>query len=287
MTRKIALATARGAAALDEDMAPLLEAFAEAGACAEPAVWDDPAVNWKKFDLTLLRSTWDYAARREEFLAWVERTRAKNPADVVRWCTDKRYLLDLAAAWVPTVPTHLILPGCQPEFPFDGDFVVKPAVGAGSMDAARYRHGERAAADEHAQRLLKAKRAVIVQPYLRGIEQRGETGLVFFGDRYSHAIRKGPMLRPGAQVAGGLFLKEEIEAREASKEEREVAERALDALPTSGGRARLWYARVDVAPGLDGRPVVLEFEAAEPSLFFAQRPGSAAAFAASILSRLE
>lgn len=267
-------------------MAPLMEAFAARGARAEPAVWDDPGVDWEAFDLILLRSTWDYASRRDEFLAWVERVRAKNPIDVVRWSTDKRYLLDLAASWVPAVPTRLILPGGRLEFPVDGDFVVKPAVGAGSIDAARYRKGERAAAEKHALSLLKAGRAVIVQPYLRGIEERGETGLVFFGDRFSHAIRKGPMLRPGVEVVGGLFLKEEISAREPSKEEREVAERALNAMPTAGGRARLWYARVDVAPGLDGRPVVLEFEAAEPSLFFAQSPGSAAAFAAGVLARL-
>ncbi|HLG41790.1 MAG TPA: hypothetical protein VI643_00390, partial [Planctomycetota bacterium] len=130
-------------------------------------------------------------------------------------------------------------------------------------------------------------RDVIVQPYLSGIEAHGETGLVFFGDRYSHAIRKGPMLRPDPELVGGLFLKEEIRAREPSSAEREVAERALDALPTPGGRSRLWYARVDVAPGPDGRPVVLEFEAAEPSLFFNFAPGSAERFAGGILSRLE
>src|SRR4029077_11202645 len=47
----VALVTARAARALDEDMPPLLAAFAAAGANAEIAVWDDPEVDWARFDL--------------------------------------------------------------------------------------------------------------------------------------------------------------------------------------------------------------------------------------------
>jgi glutathione synthase/RimK-type ligase-like ATP-grasp enzyme len=282
--RRIALVTAAQAAALDEDLPPLLSAFKAAGARAEPAVWDDPAVEWGSFDLALVRSAWDYASRRGEFLAWAERVeRLANPAPLLRWCTDKRYLLDLASAGVPAVPTRFFEPGAPVEIPFEGNVVVKPAVGAGSMDAAL--HFDRGAARAHSERLTASGRAAMVQPYLRGVETRGETGLIYFGDRYSHSIRKGAMLGPRKEVVGGLFLREEISAREPARDERAVAEAALDTVP--GGRERLWYARVDVAPGPDGRPLLLEFEAAEPSLFFAFAPGSAAAFAATVLSRLE
>ena len=70
------------------------------------SVWDDPAVDWDAFDLTVVRSTWDYVGRRDEFLAWAESVpRLHNPAEVLRWNTDKRYLAELTEAGLPVVPT--------------------------------------------------------------------------------------------------------------------------------------------------------------------------------------
>ena len=105
----VALVTCRAARGLDEDLPPLLTAFAAAGACAEIVDWDDGEVDWARFDLALLRSAWDYTERLPQFLAWVERTAARtlliNPVPVVRWNSDKHYLLELARAQ---------LPWCQP-----------------------------------------------------------------------------------------------------------------------------------------------------------------------------
>ena len=85
---------------------------AELGRCglgAAWAVWDDASVDWAGARLVAVRSTWDYEHRREEFLAWARRveevTRLVNPAAVLEWNTDKRYLLDLAEAGLPVVPT--------------------------------------------------------------------------------------------------------------------------------------------------------------------------------------
>ena len=72
----VALVTARAARGLDEDLPLLLTAFAAAGANAEIVDWDDAAVDWRRFDLALLRSAWDYTERLPQFLAWVERTAA-------------------------------------------------------------------------------------------------------------------------------------------------------------------------------------------------------------------
>src|SRR6185295_1271455 len=166
---RIALVTAREAEGLDEDMAPLLAALKAEGAEAEAAAWDDPAVDWSRYALAVLRSTWDYSRRREEFLAWTDRVERKvrlaNTAAIVRWNTDKNYLRDFAKAGVPIVPTHFLDPGDPVRLPFPGEIVVKPAVGAGSMDVGRFPEPG-PAAEEHARRLLQAKRRVLVQPYL-------------------------------------------------------------------------------------------------------------------------
>lgn len=293
--RRIALVTARAARGLDPDMAPLERALGERGLAAEEAVWDDAAVDWRRFDLVLLRSTWDYFARRDAFLAWARAvaaaTRLANPLSVLSWNTDKHYLRDLAVAGVPTVPTYFLEPGDQPaggEPPDLGDCIVKPAVSAGSNDTARYRAGERGAATAHAARLLAAGRPVMLQPYQAAVDAQGETALVFFAGRFSHAVRKAAIFAGRPEMVGGLFAREEIAAREPSTEERRVAEAALavGAAHADSSRALL-YGRVDLVPRVDGSPGVLELELCEPSVFLDHAPGAAPRFAAAIEHFLE
>ncbi len=282
---KIALATAIAALSLDEDMAPLREACAEAGIETQVLAWDDPTVGWSRFDAVLLRSTWDYIDRLPEFLAWSERvaaqTRLWNPPEVVRWNTDKRYLGELAARGVPVIESFFLAPGDDPAaLPDLEEFVVKPTVGAGSRDTQRYLRADRAAAIAHARRLLEAERHVLVQPYLRGVDEQGETALLFFDGQFSHAIRKAPLLQRGQGPTRALFAAEKIQSRTPSAAEHEVAAKVLAALPF----ATPVYARVDLLPSPDG-PQLLELELTEPSVFLPYGPGAADRFAAAIKSQ--
>jgi glutathione synthase/RimK-type ligase-like ATP-grasp enzyme len=282
---RIALATAIAAFDADADLGPLQQAFARLDATAEILAWDDPTVSWARFDAVLLRSTWDYCERLPEFLAWCERvasvSRLVNRLEVVRWNCDKHYLLDLAARGVPTVPGAFLEPGAAFELPDHDTLVVKPAVGAGARDAARYDRSEREAAASHAQRLLAGGRSVLVQPYLAGVEQRGETDLVYIDGHASHAIRKGPLLAPGGAASSALFAAEAIRPRVASDAEYAVAARVLEALPFAVPA----YARIDLVPGPDG-PLLLELELVEPSLFFHAGKGAADRLAATVLREL-
>ncbi|HEY1889705.1 MAG TPA: hypothetical protein VGG63_04825 [Steroidobacteraceae bacterium] len=282
MRPRIALVSARAARHLDEDLPPLLAALAAAGLDAAVADWDDPEVAWADFRWALLRSTWDYAERFVEFLAWAERT-AKltalvNPPPVIRWNTDKHYLRELALAGVPTVPTQFVEPGegaaeALRRFLREGtaEWVVKPAVGAGSRDAARYSRGEDRAAAAHIERLLDAGRSVLLQPYLAQIDLHGETALIYFAGRFSHAIRKGPLLRQGAAPTDALFAEEQITPRSPGTDELQVAAQVLTALPFEAPL----YARVDLIRHEDGRPCLLELELTEPSLFLTHAPEAA------------
>jgi glutathione synthase/RimK-type ligase-like ATP-grasp enzyme len=284
---RLALVTAIAAFALDEDLAPLRDALEAAGAEVAIVAWDDPTVGWSRFDAALLRSTWDYTERLDEFLGWCGRvssaTRLLNPAALVRWNTDKHYLADLERADVPVIPSHFIAPGEAADgFPAHAEFVVKPCVGAGSRDTQRYTADHRASAVTHVQRLLAQGRHVLVQPYLAQVDSAGETALIFFRGLFSHAIRKGPLLQPNGAATSALFAPEAITPREPSAAEIEVAHRALAAIP---GGAPL-YARVDLLPGEDG-PRLLELELTEPSLFFDHAPGSAQRFAAAIVETVQ
>jgi O-ureido-D-serine cyclo-ligase len=297
--RRLALVTAAAARELDEDLPPL-----EAALRAIPDLqtrivnWDDAGIDWSSFDLALLRSTWDYSQRLPEFLDWVTRASAAttllNPLAVVRWNTDKHYLHDLSEAGIATVPSVFVEPGedathalqrfLQQHVPVSGppgsdEFVVKPAVGAGSRDAQRYHRDEDSMALPHVRRLLDARRSVLLQPYLERVDEHGETALIFFDGKFSHAIRKGPLLRRGEGPTRALFAAEHITAREPAADELRLAERTLQALPFPGP---LLYARVDLIHEPDGTPRVLELELTEPSLFFAHAPGSAQRFVQAI-----
>lgn len=281
----MALATCRALPGGDEDADVLLAATGAAGLDADWRVWDDPAVDWDSYDLVVIRSTWDYVPRRDDFAAWAASVpRLANPADVVAWNTDKTYLRELAGAGLPVVPTAWLTSSAD-EWPAWSDLVVKPTVSAGARDTARYGPAEQDRARDHAARLLSAGRAVMVQPYLSGVDTEGESALVYVGGDYSHSLRKAAVLRPGDDAeTDELYRPEEITERKASEPEQALAERTLAAVP--GGPGRLLYARVDLLPGPDGEPVVVEVELAEPSLFLSEAPGSADRFAAAIRNAL-
>lgn len=269
----------------DQDLPVLVKALRDAGAEAVAVPWDAPGVDWSRFDLVVIRSTWDYSGRAAEFTAWVERvarvTRIANPAPVVRWNADKRYLGDLAAAGVPVVPTAYLGPEDEPAFPDDTEYVVKPTFGAGSRLAARYAPGERDAALRHLARMRAEGLTAMVQPYVHGIDVSGERALQFFGGRLLHASRKRAVLTPGTAFDADKAPHPGLEPWMPTQAELLVAKRALAAVP---GAPELLYARVDLVDGADGEPQVMELELVEPNLFLFLHPGSLDAVVAGILA---
>ncbi|MEU2621021.1 hypothetical protein ABZ642_23265 [Streptomyces sp. NPDC007157] len=284
---RIALATYDPGAepSKDQDLPVLLRALTAAGADAVARPWDDPDVAWGAFDLVVIRSTWDYSWRTAEFLPWVERvgkaTRIANPAAVVRWNSDKRYLGDLAAAGVPVVPTRYLAPGDPVELPSDRDFVVKPTFGAGARFAARYTPDEHGTAVRHLARMHDEGLTAVVQPYVAGIDVSGERALQFFGGRLLHASRKRAVLTPGTAYDADKVAHPDLARWTPDPAELAVAERALAAVPEA---PELLYARVDLVDGADGQPQVMELELVEPNLFLFLHPGSVAGVAEAILS---
>jgi glutathione synthase/RimK-type ligase-like ATP-grasp enzyme len=248
----------------------LLDALRRVGVEAVGRPWDSDT-DWASYDLVVVRSTWDYVGRLEEFLAWADSVpRLANPASVLRDNTDKRYLGRLAAAGVPVVPTTFADAYWTPP---EGEYVVKPTVSAASADTVRYRPGQEEAAQAHVSRLLAAGRGVMVQPYLAGVETADETSVLYVGGEFSHGARKTAALA-GDRALHPLEL--ELGPREPSAAEREVAEQVIAAVDEP-----LLYARVDLLPGPDG-PLLLELELTEPYLFLGTSEGAPDRFAAAI-----
>lgn len=280
---RIAWASAATVLEHDPDLPLLGDAAARAGLESEVAVWDDPAVDWDAYDLVVVRSCWDYVPRREEFLRWADAVpRLANPSPVLRWNTDKTYLRALDAAGVAIVPTAWSADAVD-DLPEAEEWVVKPTVSAGAADTARWRDPEAAVA--HSRRLLEAGRPTMVQPYVASVDTDGETGLLHFDGRFSHAFRKGALLVDDGDPRELPELKEDIRPRDPAPALVETADHVVQVARALLG-TDLLYARVDLVTAADGTPHLMELELTEPSFFLEHTPTGADAFVAALVRRL-
>jgi hypothetical protein len=254
----------------DGDDDGLVTALGNRGLHARWLSWDDPET--LNADLVILRATWDYIERLDEFLAWTMAVpNLLNSPDVVEWNADKHYLHDLAVAGVPVLESEFFEPG-QPVHLPSGEVVVKPAVGAGSVGTQRFT--DHCQARRHAAGLQEAGSAVLVQPYNPRVAD-GETALVFLGGQQSHAFTKGPILPPPGAAplfdASGTYAEESLSPADPDSELWDVGQAALAAAADHLGvpPSDFLYARVDIIGGHDD-PQLLELEMVEPSLGWRQ-----------------
>ena len=262
----IALATCHACRTLDRDLPLITKAAAQRGLDTEIAVWDDTSVDWSAYDRVVVRSCWDYFERRDEFLAWAAQVpNLHNSSDVLTWNTDKVYLRELADAGVPVIDTRWDVRRGD-DLPDSEEWVVKPSISAGSRDTARW--GDPDDVYAHSEELIAAGRIAMVQPYIASVDNEGETALIYFGGRFSHAIRKGPLLERGEGVRQDRDQREVISPRAPTAAQLDVAEQVLAAIPSTLGTAEsLAYARIDLVTDPEGAPRLIELELTEPSLF--------------------
>jgi glutathione synthase/RimK-type ligase-like ATP-grasp enzyme len=252
------------------------ELLAGRGTEVEFIAWDDPTADWETFDLVVIRSTWDYAGRVEEFLVWADSLgpeRLRNVPALLRWNTDKRYLAELDGAGLPVPPTALVAPG-GPAPPFSGKVVIKPVAGAGARDTGVFDDGNAGEGLALLEKLGTQDEIAMIQPYIPWIEERGETAAIFFGGRFAYALKKKAFLpesgvaplRPGTTVAEGMFDEDLMSLAEASEAEVELGAKTVAWLARRFGSMPL-YARIDMVSSPEGEPILMEVEATEPCLY--------------------
>lgn len=279
---------------LREDWPLQRDAMAAMGLDATPAIWSDQRVRWDEFDLVVANGAWDNIQRPSEFLEWVDLVAdtgvpiVNSPA-TLRWNIDKRYLGDLAAAGVPTVPTTWVTAGqvaaaARVALP-EGELVVKPAISGGGFRTARYEPAEHDRARAHVADLVAAGGTAMIQPYQSSVDAAGEVGVIALGGMVSHAISKGPMLQRGVGARDSLVANMVIGPASPDAGQLGVAVQALAAAEVVHGPTA--YARVDLVRLDDGSPAVLELELLDPALFFEHNPDGALRFARVLRDRLE
>lgn len=279
---RVALVTCSDLPREDFDLPILVAAFASRGVEADVVVWEDESIEWQKFDVVVVRSTWNYLAHLDAFRAWIDRvaaiTRLVNGAALLHWNLHKSYLVELAHAGLDVVPTVLHRAGDEIDwaahFERFGELVVKPAISAGSFATIRVARGDFGSVQSH--HLEHAERDLLVQPCLASVVAHGEVNLVYFGGRFSHAVQKGARWKNDPEQSRGLV--------EPATDERALAEGVI-AYIAELGLGELVYARVDLARGDNRRPLLMELEVLEPSLFLDRIPSHAGMLVDAVIDR--
>ena len=275
---KIAIATRHNLPDWEQDDQPFFQALSKAGIQYDVIPWDSET-DWSAYDLCLIRTTWDYQERFEEFTQWVktvsQQTQLFNPQSVIHWNSHKSYLRELEqndiqiapSVWFNRGQTYDIQEIMQSKGWQKG--FIKPLIGANARECCRFDVSVQGlvTAQAHIDRLV-ATEDLVLQPYLSTVETFGETSGIFFNNQFSHGTRKVP-------VHGDFRVQDDYGAKDfpyqLSDAERELAEKALayvchHYLPT--GQDQLLYARIDFLHDTEGKPYLNEMELIEPSLFF-------------------
>lgn len=269
----------RGEYVIDDDLA--IAELRARGWRVEEIPWRRRGIDWRAFDLVVVRTTWDYQHDLDAFLDALSAIESAgvplaNPGSLVRWNARKTYLRDLAARGVEVVPTRwghgLTAEGLRSLCASlgDGGCVLKPTVSANAHDTFRLpRDLDPAVAAELASRF--AGREWMAQPFVASVLDEGERSVFYFDGSYSHAIVKRP-------ATGDFRVQEEhggiISAIEPDASLRLAADRVMAALDEVPLQARVDLVRLD-----DGSLALMELEAIEPSLYFRTHPRAAASFA--------
>jgi glutathione synthase/RimK-type ligase-like ATP-grasp enzyme len=264
----------------------LSAAIAATGLAAEPVGWEDyaPAAG----DVVLPLFAWGYHQAPERWFAALDRWEAAgvrlfNPARVLRWNSDKRYLADLAGAGAPVVPTLFAdaladtdLAAARARFGA-GILVVKPVFSGGA-------HNTMLVEPDASLPPALLGEAMMIQPLMRSIATTGEHSLLLFDGTLSHALVKWPRagdFRVQAQHGG---MAEDLVAPDDALAAARAVLAALAAC--TGLTAAPLYARVDLIADDDGRWLLMELELIECSLFLDHAPDGGAAFARALRARI-
>jgi hypothetical protein len=276
--RSIAFVTCSTFPDLAEDDIPLATALSAAGHHVTAAAWDDPTVDWSRLDAVIIRSTWNYHLHPEAFLAWLSRLeshrlRVFNPVDILKWNMDKAYLADLREMDIPLPPTLFLETGSHTNldiiFQNTGwqKAVIKPCISATAHNTWVSQPATAAADTARLHELLGSGR-YLVQEFMEEVETEGEYSLIFFGQQYSHAVKK-------TAKKGDFRVQEQYGGQSRpTRPEPSVIRQAtaiLDKAVPFNTSPRLLYARVDGVMH-KGIFTLMELELVEPSLFITNNP---------------
>lgn len=253
---------------LQEEML-LKTAFESRGVAVDRKSWSNPEVDWSKYDVAVLRSTWDYFFRFPEFELWLKRistqTQVVNGLDLLLWNAHKAYLLELQDKGIAIAASMLLKKGTQIELEScidtlqSTELIFKPCISGAAKHTYRVNQFSEL---KKLQELVNVE-GFLVQAFVPEILSRGEVSLIFFDGTYSHAVLKRAKegdFRVQDDFGGSVRL------LDPGEDLINFAKQVLEQCPKIPS-----YARVDICQSAKG-PLLMELELIEPELWFRLYP---------------
>lgn len=253
----------------DED-GPLLAYLQEKGLNIHREIWNDAHVDWKQYDVVILKAPWDYHEQLDKFHNWLDKLQSHgchvwNPVDVVKWNSDKNYLIEIAEKGLKIIPTLAYKAGSRIDLKQLSDhfgsntLVFKPSISAGAKDTFKVDANNPEETFSKIGKLIDHQ-DFLVQEFSAEVQSEGEWSFLFFNGVFSHSILKTPG-RGDFRVQhyfGGTIQSPLVKQHHIEQASAYVEKFAMDCL----------YARVD---GVMRGDVfyLMELELIEPLLFLA------------------
>jgi glutathione synthase/RimK-type ligase-like ATP-grasp enzyme len=255
-------------------------------------------IDWKNYDLIILRSCWDYYRKETRFKNWLnqlkkDKCQVFNPPKIVLQNIHKSYLLKFKNLEIKLPKTILVKKGYQiskfetilKRLKQNNDWkqvVIKPAVSASGAGVSLIRKNKLRTDLNSVNKLLQTK-DILIQEFLPEVPDVGEYSLIFINNNFSHSILK--TVDPSKDKLGFRNNSKYGGKYSPIKVSNSVIRQAKKILESVDGS--VLYARVDgVIRG--NQFILLELELTEPSLYFDIVPEKAAInFAKNILKKLK
>jgi glutathione synthase/RimK-type ligase-like ATP-grasp enzyme len=250
-------------------------------------IWDNSTINWNDFDYLIFRNTWDYFEKENEFNLWLDQIeklgiKTLNPLAIIKQNKHKFYLREMEQQGIKIIPTvfvdkttELNLAELTPTH--WKKTVLKPAFSAGSYLTEVFETADTERISTQYKNIASQKE-LLLQQFMPEIQSVGETSLIFFNKKFSHAVNKKPV--PGdfrIQVQfGGIYRLIHPDA--------ELIAEAQKIVNTFAGK--LLYARVDGIV-IDNKLHLMEVECIEPDLYFNLSEGSLKRFVNAIVELIK
>lgn len=167
-----------------------------------PIPWDADVVDWKSFDLVVIRSCWNYHLHPEKFIQWLnhmesQQVKLNNSVSNVKWNLHKGYLQELELRGVPLPETICLKKGAVANLSqliWEKKWekaVVKPAISATAFNTFLVSNQEAPTLQsKFAEQVLKAD--TLLQKFMPEVQQEGEWSLIFFNKKFNHCVIKRP-----------------------------------------------------------------------------------------------
>jgi hypothetical protein len=186
----------------DED-SELLSFLEQKGLLIKSVTWSDNKINWKDFQIIILKSPWDYHENISSFYKWLDKIKSLgikliNPIDIIKWNSNKRYLNDISKSGLSTVKTIYLERKSKLKTDYSlfkqlnsNKIVIKPCISASAKNTFVVEINNFTKLSKTIN-LLLLKEEYLAQPFIEEIINEGEWSFIFFNSKFSHSALKIP-----------------------------------------------------------------------------------------------